>query len=295
MLNFHEYQPYFDLTFPDLSREQRLAEWQEIAQAAAIGGDPYSASLYLAEAAWVENSRPYYSVYPDFVESLIRLKLDVDCSTIRMPISPLLVRFAVGHELRSDPLVVRSMLVNEVPTKGGHRGLRLSVDAGDTGSCPGLPNAVDFEIRIFALKDGMTVEECLAESAATRLVSSFPRLETKAKATEQSLLPLVKLVCTLCLIGDHPDIITPDVLAKDRAKYDSNPSQEIVDRAHRRGKKGWIIGGDGDVSPHYRRPHFAVRWTEKGRSVPRIVPVKGAIVNRQKIGDVPHGYLEDET
>lgn len=46
-----------------------------------------------------------------------------------------------------------------------------------------------------------------------------------------------------------------------------------------------------EVSPHCRRPHFAIRWTEKGHSVPKLVPVNGCLVNRSKLLPVPTGYL----
>ena len=46
------------------------------------------------------------------------------------------------------------------------------------------------------------------------------------------------------------------------------------------------------VSPHMRVPHFAIRWTGKGRTKPKLVPVKGSLVNREKILPIPTGYLD---
>lgn len=51
---------------------------------------------------------------------------------------------------------------------------------------------------------------------------------------------------------------------------------------------------DIEVSPHCRRPHFGIRWTEKGHSVPRLVPINGCLVNRSKLFPIPTGYLGSE-
>ena len=49
-----------------------------------------------------------------------------------------------------------------------------------------------------------------------------------------------------------------------------------------------------ECAPHFRRPHFAIRWTGKGGAVPRMVPVKGSVVKRQLATDVPTGYMDDD-
>jgi hypothetical protein len=105
----------------------------------------------------------------------------------------------------------------------------------------------------------------------------------------------VRHVVTICLLADDHSIITPDVLSSDRDRYESETDeawkQRAVDRARRRGVVGWSIGADYEVCPHYRRPHFGLRHTGKGRSVPRIVPIKGAVVHRSRLTEVPTGYM----
>jgi hypothetical protein len=68
----------------------------------------------------------------------------------------------------------------------------------------------------------------------------------------------------------------------------------LVEKAAKRGVVGWSIGEQYEAIPHFRRPHLGLRWTEKGRKTPRIVPIKGSIVHRSKATDVPTGYLTED-
>jgi hypothetical protein len=105
----------------------------------------------------------------------------------------------------------------------------------------------------------------------------------------------LRIALTVILLADDPSIITPDVLSADRDRYESETDeawkQRAVDRAKRRGIVGWNIGADYEVCPHYRRPHFGIRHTGKGRTIPRIVPIKGAVVHRSRLTEVPTGYM----
>jgi len=94
---------------------------------------------------------------------------------------------------------------------------------------------------------------------------------------------------SLCLLDNDPSVIEPDVLSKDRTKFEETGDQKYVDKAHRRDKVGWNVGRQIEVSPHYRRPHMMLAWTGPGRSVPKIVPRRGTIVHRQKVEKIPTG------
>ena len=96
----------------------------------------------------------------------------------------------------------------------------------------------------------------------------------------------------LYLLENDPSIISPDVLADDRAKYEASGDQKYVDKAHRRGKVGWDVGKHIEVIPHYRRPHMALVWTGRGRVVPRVVPRRGSVVHREAVEKLPSGFGE---
>jgi hypothetical protein len=110
------------------------------------------------------------------------------------------------------------------------------------------------------------------------------------QAPEDLMIDCVRLCCSLCLLDHDPQIISPDVLNKDREKFDSTGDDRYIDRAHRRGKVGWDVGRHVEVAPHYRRPHMALVWTGRDRAVPKIVPRRGSIVHRQVVERVPTGF-----
>jgi hypothetical protein len=100
----------------------------------------------------------------------------------------------------------------------------------------------------------------------------------------------VRLCCTLCLLENDPEIIAPDVLADDRAKFDETSDQKYVEEAGRRGEVGWDVGRRIEVIPHYRRPHMMLAWTGVGRAVPRVVPRRGSVVHREAVEKVPSRF-----
>jgi hypothetical protein len=100
----------------------------------------------------------------------------------------------------------------------------------------------------------------------------------------------VRLCCSLCLLENDPSVIEPDVLTKDRDKFEASGDERYVDKAHRRGKIGWNVGRRIEVAPHYRRPHMALVWTGHGRTVPKIVPRRGSVVHRELVEKVPSGF-----
>ena len=92
------------------------------------------------------------------------------------------------------------------------------------------------------------------------------------------------------LLENDPSVIEPDVLSKDRDRFESTGDQKYVEKAHRRGKFGWNVGLHIEVSPDYRRPHLMLAWTGAGRAVPKIVPRKGSVVHREVVEKVPSGF-----
>jgi hypothetical protein len=94
-------------------------------------------------------------------------------------------------------------------------------------------------------------------------------------------------------LEDDPDLIEPQVLAKDKKKFedgDETLKQKLIARAKNRGCVGWDIGKNIQSTPHYRRPHPCLVWTGPGRKIPKIVMRKGGIVHMGKVTDMPTGY-----
>ena len=66
----------------------------------------------------------------------------------------------------------------------------------------------------------------------------------------------IRLCCSLCLLENDPSIISPDVLSKDRDRFEKTGDEEYVDKARRRGKVGWDVGQHVEVMRHYRQPRM---------------------------------------
>jgi hypothetical protein len=101
-----------------------------------------------------------------------------------------------------------------------------------------------------------------------------------------------RIACTLCLMAADPELVVPDVLNSDKSQFAVTRDERLVDKAHRRGKVGWDVGANIEVTPHYRNAcPAALYWTGEGRKVPRIRFRKGCFVHRQRLSEVPTGFL----
>lgn len=75
-------------------------------------GNNTAAHVY-SEYEWNQTDRPYYDVYPSVSEAFTKIDLTkIKCEQIRLPISPLMIRFAIGHELGGSTMKARSILVS---------------------------------------------------------------------------------------------------------------------------------------------------------------------------------------
>lgn len=107
----------------------------------------------------------------------------------------------------------------------------------------------------------------------------------------------VRVVCTVCLIGDDPELIERDVLGKDRPKVHGATEEEmarIIGRADRKGKIGWILGRRYDErGPYLVPPHPQGYWVGPGRKQYTIKTRSGYITKKDKVMNVPTGYEEE--
>jgi hypothetical protein len=141
--------------------------------------------------------------------------------------------------------------------------------------------------RNFPRRKGLTVEASLAGLTKEYMA------DVGIQMPDEFVLDCVRLCCSLCLLDSDPSVISPDVLADDRGKYDETADQKYVDKAHRRGKVGWDVGRHIEVIPHYRRPHLMLAWTGAGRTEAKIVPRRGTIVHRSAVERLPSGFMPD--
>ena len=237
------------------------------------------------DTVWEEHRRPYYRIYPSLIPMLTRLDLDrVQGSSIKLPpgLSCLSVQFPVGHELHNE---VRTMWLNIIAMDHGKlvsRGLSIGLDHGEVAY--GSPV---YLIRWFELSE-KSIEQSLSDLPIHASANEGKQLD------DAIVKDAIRLACTLCLIGDDPNILEPEVLSKDRHRVDQSNIENLVEKARRRGKLGWSLGRSLETIPHYRRPHPALVWTGVGRKIPKIIMRAGSVVHRDAVAAVPTGYGDDD-
>jgi len=237
------------------------------------------------ERDWEKARRPYYSVWPSIVPMLTRLDLDLDSGLIHLPMPALCVRLPrqqnpLTFDWRDQEFEIRCMLMGDMDDG---RGISILIDIGEVMN-NGLFDVPIYTYRNFPRRSGLTVEQSLA--GLGRGITA----DIGVQIPDDVLNDCVRLCCSLCLLENDPTIISPDVLSKDRDKFEAGGDPKYVDKAHRRGKVGWHVGRHVEVIPHYRRPHLMLAWTGLGRTVPKIVPRRGTIVHRSKVETVPSGF-----
>jgi len=237
------------------------------------------------EMDWEKGKRPFYNLRPSIIPMLTRLNLDLDSSLINLPLPALCVRLPkdqaknpLKFDWQGKEVPIRCMLLGDM--NDGY-GISVLIDIGEVMPELGFPI---YTYRNFPRLKGLTVETAL------RGLKIDWSAEMGVAVSETIVDDCVRLCCSLCLLEHDPEIISPDVLADDRAKYEASGDQKFVEKAHRRGKVGWDVGKHIEVIPHFRRPHMALVWTGHGRAVPKIVPRRGSIVHREAVEKLPSGF-----
>lgn len=237
----------------------------------------------MGEHRWEVDKKPYYDVYPSVTEALTQVDLaKVMCEHIHLPLQDLMIRFQVGHELKAPTRTIRSMLVSETCWRKDvtQRGMLIAVNDGEM--VDGQPN---HSTTAMILVPGTTIQSRLD-------LGRQPGQSLNQGVDNESMTLAFKFVCSLCLLKDNPDLIEQQPLEADRAKWEATHDPKLIDKAARRGKRAWAVGAHITVAPGFRRPHFAIRWCGKGGTDPQLRPIKGCLVNRKRIEEVPTGYLD---
>jgi len=237
--------------------------------------------LFNSSALWcsiweIQSGRPYFNVYPVVASALLRTRIDIPAEAIARSTWGISICFAQGYELMPQSLRIRSILAATI-AENNRKSAGITVEYIDKqGVACHISGAV---------LDDQQVGHMLPESA-------HDPLSDETYDIRDAFSACWSLAIGTRLLADDPDFCEPILLAKDHNR-DLTPEQreKAIQRAIKRtGKRGFTIGRDWVASPHIRRPHFAIRWTGKGRSVPRLVPVKGSIVRRSELLKIPTGY-----
>lgn len=248
-------------------------------------GGVNTAAQVSAEVAWTKNDRPYYDLYPSVVEAFTKVDLNkINCEDVKLPLEQLMIRMKVGHELQASPRTrVRSILVSVHPSRTkNHFGLLVSINDGTT-----MYDGINIHtVNAVNLIPGTSVMEHLINGRENRYCDD--------PVDDEAVDTVYKLVVALCLLKDNPDLIEPEPLEADKLKWEATHDPKLIEKAAKRGKRAWAVGKRIEVAPGFRRPHFAIRWMGKGGNDPRLRPIKGCLVNRRRIEEVPTDWLGPE-
>jgi len=288
-MNFHKFQPLFPI-FKKLGTHQTAEGFYDEAwNIAAAKDDPTLANRCTAEKLWIQDRCPYYNVYPSIVPMLTRLKLDIDSALIKLPMEVLEIRLPTNKnvftwEQDGKEESIRCLLISGCNLQG-QGGITIWMDLGERQKPIDIPtiSLPVYTYRNFPTAKGVSVESTLDLEADMESLAVGLQLPTDVE------MDCLRLVCTLCLIGNDAELISPDVLVKDREKFEKTLDPKFVKKAHRRGKKGWNIGAGMEVIPHIRRPHPALVWYGPKKSLCKIVMRKGSIVHRETVERIPTG------
>ncbi len=216
------------------------------------------ATSVLMEEAWCTLGRPYYDVWPTMIDAVTKCKLqDTKVSDLQLPITHLYVRFPKG--------LGTNILASLTPT-----GLEVYVD-----------DSVD-PLAGFAFL--AKPHEKLHDIVTDPNIMHVKPMVGMALST----------VAALALLSQNKDIIEPIVLNKDIHKYEKTHDVELIEKAKRKGLFGFNVGRHVEVAPGFRKPHFGIRWKGVGRTRRELVPIKGCLVKRKLITEVPTGYFDKD-
>lgn len=302
-MKFYDYLDHYkmilstitDPTMKNILKQHSMDEFYDSMKHVATNKrDPFAFRHSMLEKDWINNNRPYYNIYPAIIPMVNRLKLNIPCSYVNMPEPVLLLRLPESDHNPyriDDTHCIKTILFGVQPIareKGSKdlvNGLTLAMDVGEYDN-NGL---IIHTFKCFPLREDMTIEE------AAIVLPFHHSWATGFVVPEEMIVNMIKLCCCVCLIGKDPELVSPDVLAKDRHKLDGATEeqlQRLVEKAKKRGKNGYDLGKDLEMCPHYRSPHLAIVWTGKGRVLPKLVKRKGSVVHRDKITTIPTGHID---
>lgn len=297
-MEFYEYVTYFSCLKkidPSVTIDDVLSTELEV----SMHLDSGCKSQISTEIRWMQNNRPYFNLYPSMAEVLSKINYDFDCERIKWPQElkeqPLTIRFAKNHKpicvnengrgLQSI-MAIRSDNISVSKSQNLETGMVIFANFGLIPKTELL--STDFNIPdtywiSFPLRANVSLE---------KVIHTYIANSDKASPYYSFLDVIIRIVVGLLLVAEDQDYCIPDVLTKHKAKFAEEKDIKYVEKAKRNGKFGWTIGEQLETIPHFRRPHFGFRYTGTGRTIKKLVPIKGAIVNRNKI-NLPQGYQDE--
>lgn len=234
-----------------------------------------------AERFWILKKRPFFNIHPPVISGLANTPLTIVPRTI-----PKSIIHELGTMCIKFPIGFKHEMIKGVTH------LLIAISGGIL-----MPNEMKI-VRRDAVGIGYISGDAFFHTWCFMDESFSRNDESETVGPELTDFELrqrhffEKLVLGIMLLAADPSFIEPVLLKRDTGR--DGDKKKMADRAKRNGVFGFSIGANMEVSPHFRRPHFAIRWTGKGGSVPMIVPVKGSVIHKSQL-EVPTGFEEKTT
>ncbi|TXH16511.1 MAG: hypothetical protein E6R03_05400 [Hyphomicrobiaceae bacterium] len=222
---------------------------------------------------WKLAKSPFFNVHPTVLECLCNSSVSVD---------PAMIPASIVHELGA--IEVRLPEKSKLPSFF----VNLDERTWDDGAVCGCLLVSYWE----------PVEQAViyARHKFGQPLQSTPNRFNELSEDESAVQDLLNRIAVgVLMLACDSRYCEPILLNRDKQKrLTEEDKKKAQNRARNRGVYGFDIGKDVEISPHFRRPHFAIRWTGEGRKVPKLVPVKGAVINKRLLEEIPTGYDGDE-
>jgi len=275
---------------------------------------------------WQEDRRPYYDIYSSVLDAFANTQLDLDAKYVKLPMDVLLIRCPRGNNIKFDGHELRTILVNdhdrltertvryiseisglsqdEIRPTELHNNLTVFADFGGVQRVDNpklqfggsgvivhdntvrLPSMHCMSVPTAA---GVNVEDMVKSHTDYKLNDVYP---DRPDVLEQ-LYKVIRIVVAVCLVGHNPRLVEPIVLDKDQLEFNRTRDEKLVKKAVEKGKRGWAIGRQLVKATGVVQPYWAIRWTGPGRQLPQLRPISGYVFQREKLGEIPTGYLDE--
>jgi hypothetical protein len=303
-MQFHEQRTLWASLKPSVKKNMSCDDFYSFVASSTTTG--WALMEVMCEHFWYSAGSPYYKIYPAIIPMFTSLKLDIETKHIRLPLDHLSIRFPdpspLGFDCGGKHWQIRTILATNCDPaidpafrfeKGG-RGISLWIDWGETH--PDVPEGFTYRAiatgETILLGDETTMEERLDSSPHVEGYGAEP-----FDCPREIIKDCFRIVCTLCLLGNNPEIIEPDWLKADEGKISGASAEDLkrfARRATARKGRGWRVGAKIEKVPHFRRPHPALLRVGHGRTERKLVWRSGSVVHRDIVKAVPSGYQADE-
>jgi hypothetical protein len=236
-----------------------------------------------AEFQWYLAGRPYYKVWPCMIEVLRAFDINnVPLSSFFNVSDPtIVILFPKGNEIAGCMCALVS--ANRIGCGQWIHFNNQSIKSEVIDETLG-PEHVTFSATL----------HCHGIDLDKRTYGEVP-FSSPESCDKESHVAMQRVCLAVLLMERTPDIFEPDILSKYVDSYESaseTRKKEIEEKSfRRRGQRGYHIGRIMESIPHFRRPHPALYWTGRGRSVAKVVMRSGCLVNRQIVTKAPTGYM----